>query len=67
MLMTNKHKWVLFTPCPTVPIVESSNEHLMEYEKLKQSDKMAKCYILGSMSNVFTTRNLTFTYSYMCK
>ena len=31
---------------------QSSNEQLMEYERWKQSDEMAKCYILGSMRNV---------------
>ena len=52
MLTVNKHKWVLFTPCPMAPTTESSNEQLMEYERWKQSDEMAKYYILGSMSNI---------------
>ena len=52
MLMADKHKWVLFTPCPVAPTIKSSNEQLMEYEKWKQSDEMTEYYILGSMSNV---------------
>ena len=52
VLTTDKYKWALFTPCHAAPTTESSNEQLIEYEKWKQSDEMAKCYILGSMSNV---------------
>ena len=52
VLMVDKHQWVLYTPCLVAPTVESSNEQLIEYERWKQSDRMAKCYILGSISNV---------------
>ena len=32
VLMADKHKWVLFTSCPTTPTIESATEQLMEYE-----------------------------------
>ena len=52
VLTTDKHKWVLFTPCPAAPTTEFSNEQLMKYERWKKYDEMTMCYILGSLSNV---------------
>ena len=52
VLTGDKYKWVLFTSCPKAPIEESSSEQLIEYKRWKQSDKMANCYILASISNV---------------
>ena len=52
VLTADKHKWVLTTPCPAEPIEESTNDERNLYDKWKQSDEMAKCYILGSVSNI---------------
>ena len=57
MLTADKYKWVLFTPCLAAPTAESFNEQLLEYEKWKQYDEIAKCYILGSMSNVLQEKH----------
>ena len=50
VLMIDKHKWVLTTPCSNEPIVEYTNDQIVEY--WKASDEMAKCYILGFMNSI---------------
>ena len=52
VLTADKHKGVLFTLCLAAPTAKSSNEQLIEYERWKQFDELATCYILGSISNV---------------
>ena len=52
VLTTDKHKQVLFTPRTEAPTKEFSNEQLMKYERQKQSNEIAKCYLHGSMSNL---------------
>ena len=47
VLTADKHKWVLTTPCPAQPTEESTNDERNLYNKWKQSNEMAKCYILG--------------------
>ena len=52
MLQAEKHKFVLFTPKPPAPTIESSVLQRDEYEQWKTSDDMAKCYIMATISDV---------------
>ena len=69
VLMPDKHKWVLTTPCPDEPTAKSINDQIAEYNRWKASDEMAKCYMLGSMNNILqqqhrsmeTTVNIMFS------
>ena len=52
-----KHNFVLTEPCPNVPTAESSAEQKEAYEKWLRFDEMARCYILGSISNVLQQKH----------
>ncbi|KAK6130912.1 hypothetical protein DH2020_035348 [Rehmannia glutinosa] len=57
VLTAEKLKFVLTKPCPTVPTAESSAEQKEAYDKWTHSDEMARCYILGSISNVLQQKH----------
>ena len=52
LLQSEKHKFVLTTPKPPAPNIESSIVQRDEYEQWKTSDDMAKCYIMATISDV---------------
>ena len=52
LLQSEKHKFVLTTPKPPAPNIESSIMQRDEYEQWKASDDMAKCYIMATISDV---------------
>ena len=52
VLTAEIHKMVLTTRCPIDPIEESDSADKEAYASWKQSDEVARCYILASMSNV---------------
>ncbi|KAI3471446.1 hypothetical protein Pfo_031193, partial [Paulownia fortunei] len=57
VLTAEKHKFVLTEPCPAIPTVESTAEQKAAYDKWIHSDEMARCYILGSISNVLQQKH----------
>ena len=52
------HKMALTKPWPMDPIDESSKEDKEAYASWKQSDEVARCYILASMSNVLQQQHV---------
>ncbi|XP_075491014.1 uncharacterized protein LOC142529475 isoform X1 [Primulina tabacum] len=57
VLTAEKHKFVLNEPCPSVPTAESTVAQKQAYDKWISSDEMARCYILGSISNVLQQKH----------
>ena len=52
VLTAESYKFVLTEPCPDAPTGESTQEEIEYHRKWVKEDKMARCYILASMSNV---------------
>ena len=52
VLTTEEHKYVLTQPCPSFPSSDAPLEEKQRYDHGQKSNKMAKCYILASISNV---------------
>ncbi|KAK6147504.1 hypothetical protein DH2020_018416 [Rehmannia glutinosa] len=57
VLTAEKLKFFLTEPCPTVPTAESSAEQNEAYDKWTHFDEMARCYILGYISNVLQQKH----------
>ncbi|KAK6160425.1 hypothetical protein DH2020_003806 [Rehmannia glutinosa] len=57
VLTAEKLKFMLIEPCPIVLTGESSAEQNEAYDKWTHSDEMARCYILGSISNVMQQKH----------
>ncbi|XP_075515579.1 uncharacterized protein LOC142550225 [Primulina tabacum] len=57
VLTAEKQKFVLNEPCPSVPTAESTVAQKQAYDKWISSDEMARCYILGSISNVLQQKH----------
>ena len=51
VLKAEEHKYVLTKPCPSFPSLDAPPEEKGQYDHW-QSNEMAKCYILASISNV---------------
>ena len=52
VLTAEECAFVLTDICPSPPDSISSLEEYAAYQKWQKADKMARCYILASMSNV---------------
>ena len=52
VLTAEEHKYVLTQPCPSFPSLDAPLEEKQRYDRWQKSNKMAKCYILTSISNV---------------
>ena len=52
VLTVDGYKFVLTTPKPSEPGLDSSKEDKEKFEKWVKANDMAKCYILASVSNV---------------
>ncbi|XP_022861660.1 uncharacterized protein LOC111382031, partial [Olea europaea var. sylvestris] len=57
VLTAEKYKYVLDEICPEAPKDDSTESQKAAYEKWHHSDEMARCYILGSMSNVLQQKH----------
>ncbi|XP_073133349.1 uncharacterized protein [Henckelia pumila] len=57
VLTAEKHKYVLTEQCPSMPTAESTTAQMQAYDKWVRSDEMARCYILGSISNVLQQKH----------
>jgi hypothetical protein len=57
VLTAEKLKYVLTEPCSPKPTRQSTPEQKESYEKWVSSDEMARCYILGSISNVLQQKH----------
>ena len=61
LLTAEGHKYVLTTPCPPEPAANASNAVKDIYNWWKKSDELARCYMLGSMSNVLQCQHEKFS------
>ena len=52
VLTVEKYKFVLTDVYPPPPDSDSSKEEVEAYQQWQKADKMARCYILASMSNI---------------
>ena len=52
VLTVEEHKYVLTKSCPSFPSLDAPLEEKQRYDRWQKSNKMAKCYILASISNV---------------
>ena len=52
VLTVDDYKFVLTEACPPAPAEGASEEEAKPYKAWKKADAMARCYMLGSMSNV---------------
>ena len=61
VLTAEKLKFVLTEPCPSMPNEESTPQQKEAYMKWQSSNEMARCYILGSISNVLQQKYETIS------
>ncbi|KAL4610010.1 hypothetical protein ACB092_08G021400 [Castanea dentata] len=52
VLIAEEHKYVLTQPCPSFPLSDAPLEENQRYDRWQNSNEIAKCYILASISNV---------------
>ena len=52
VLTAEEHKYVLTQPCPCFLSLDAPLEEKLGCDHWQKSNKMAKCYILASISNV---------------
>jgi len=57
VLTFEKLNFVLNTPCPPEPPVDAPNEVFVAYQRWKDSDDMARCYMMASMSTVLQAQH----------
>ncbi|XP_024023570.1 uncharacterized protein LOC112092234 [Morus notabilis] len=57
VLTFEKLNFVLNTPCPPEPPVDAPNEVFLAYQRWKDSDDMARCYMITSMSTVLQAQH----------
>jgi len=57
VLTFEKLNFVLNTPCPPEPPVDAPNEVFIAYQRWKDSDDMARCYMMASMSTVLQAQH----------
>ncbi|XP_024029850.1 uncharacterized protein LOC112094069 [Morus notabilis] len=57
VLTFEKLNFVLNTPCPPEPPVDPPNEVFVAYQCWKDSDDMARCYMMESMSTVLQAQH----------
>ena len=59
VLIAEDYKYVLTTPCPVVR-ANSSKEQKDAEAKWQKANSMAKCYMLGSMSDILRSKHKHF-------
>ena len=65
LLLTVKgYKFVLTEVCPPLPDSDSSKEEVKAYQRWQKVEKMARCYILASMSNVLQQQHESMATTY---
>ena len=52
VLIVDKHKWILTTPCPPQTNDDSTQEDKDALAAWLRSDEIVRCYILASMNDV---------------
>ena len=57
VLSFEKLKYVLTTPCPPEPTGDSSNEQFQAYDRWKDANDQARCYVMASMNNVLKAQH----------
>jgi gag-polypeptide of LTR copia-type/Zinc knuckle len=64
VLTAEDYKFVLTDLCPETPIERASDEESQPYRRWIKADQMARCYILGSMSNVLQHQHESMVSAY---
>ena len=64
MLTAEEYKFVLTEACPPKPGERETDEETHAYRKWKMADKVARYYILASMSNVLQHQHKSFATGY---
>ncbi|XP_057953944.1 uncharacterized protein LOC131148234 [Malania oleifera] len=64
VLTTKKYKCVLVKVCPQKPSEGATNEETQAYRKWIKADKILRCYILASMSNVLQRQHQSMPSTY---
>ena len=64
VLTAEEYKYVLIEACPPEPGERETNEETQAYRKWKKTDKVARYYILASMSNVLQHQHKSFATAY---
>ncbi|XP_024021530.1 uncharacterized protein LOC112091631 [Morus notabilis] len=57
VLTFKKLNFVLNTPCPPEPPVDAPNEVFLAYQRWNDSDDMARCHMMASMSTVLQAQH----------
>ncbi|XP_024031745.1 uncharacterized protein LOC112094602 [Morus notabilis] len=57
ILTFEKLNFVLNTPCPPEPPVDAPNEVFIAYQRWKDSNDMARCYMMASMSTMLQAQH----------
>ncbi|XP_024031025.1 uncharacterized protein LOC112094433 [Morus notabilis] len=57
VLTFEKLNFILNTPCPPEPLVDAPNEIFLAYQCWKDSNDMARCYMMASMSTVLQVQH----------
>ncbi|XP_057965527.1 uncharacterized protein LOC131156097 [Malania oleifera] len=64
VLTTKEYKYELVEVCPQKPGERATNKETRAYQKWIKANKMARCYILASMSNVLQHQHQSMLFAY---